>query len=184
MKEIWKPLMDSKYYEVSNLGKIRCVGGTILRKDNKPYTLKSLVLKPFISNCNYEILTLNLDINKKVLIHRAVLETFNPVENMRELQVNHIDGNKQNNALSNLEWVNNSENMKHAYANKLHSQRGSKNGASKLTEEQVLEIIDLLLQKKYTYAQIGARYGVDEETIGAIKRKKNWTFLTKDIDFD
>ena len=71
-------------------------------------------------------------------------------------------------------------NIKHAYANKLHNQTGSKNGASKLTEEQVLEIIDFLLQKKYTYAQIGARY----ETIGAIKRKKNWTFLTKDIDFD
>ena len=103
---------------------------------------------------------------------------------MRELLVNHIDGNKQNNALSNLEWTTCSENIKHAYANKLHSQTGSKNGASKLTEEQVLEIIDLLLQKKYTYAQIGAKYGVNEETIGAIKRKKNWTFLTKDIDFD
>ena len=42
----------------------------------------------------------------------------------------------------------------------------------------------ILLQKKYTYAEIGAKYGVNEETIGAIKRKQNWTFLTKDISFD
>ena len=140
---------------------------------------------PQLDKDGYEKVALMcIDSRHRFSVHRLILETFNPVDNMRELQVNHIDGNKQNNALSNLEWVTCSENIKHAYANKLHSQTGSRNAASKLTEGQVLEIIDLLLQRKYTYAEIGAKYGVNEDTIGAIKRKQNWTFLTKDISFD
>ena len=55
---------------------------------------------------------------KRVLVHRLVWETFNgkiPVG----MQINHIDGDKQNNSLSNLELVTPSENMKHAYDNGL-----------------------------------------------------------------
>lgn len=175
MKEIWKPLMDSEYYEVSNLGKIRCVGGTILRKDNKPYTLKSLVLKPFVSRCNYEILTLNLDINKKVLIHRAVLETFNPVENMENLQVNHIDGNKRNNVLSNLEWVTREENMQHAMKKGLfnpQNRTGEKHPMCKLTTKQVEEIREKIKSGKFTQREIAKEYNVSECTISEIKTKR------------
>ena len=56
--------------------------------------------------------------------------------------------------------------------------------ASKLTEKEVLEIIDLLLSKQFTYKEIAFKYGVHEETIGAIKRKKNWKYLTENIDFN
>lgn len=47
-------------------------------------------------------------------IHRLVMENFKPVENMENLQVNHIDGNKQNNNISNLEWVTCEGNISHA----------------------------------------------------------------------
>ena len=65
-------------------------------------------------------------------VHRLVLENFCPCENMNELQVNHIDGDKTNNAVSNLEWVTCIENIQHAVKNNL---RAKVNGAAKLTEE-------------------------------------------------
>jgi hypothetical protein len=118
-------------------------------------------------------------------MHRLVMENFKPVEGMENLQVNHIDGNKQNNDISNLEWVTCEENIHHAMRTNLRAnQRGRNNGASKLTEEDVLEIIDLLLSKNYTQRQIGNRFGVGADCIGAIKNKRNWAYLTKDIDFN
>ena len=98
-------------------------------------------------------------------VHRLVLENFNPIENMNEFQVNHIDGNKRNNNLSNLEWVTCSENQIHAHKIGLKNQSGEHNNASKLTEEQVKEIINMLLEHKYTYGQIAEKFGVSDETI-------------------
>ena len=57
---------------------------------------------------------------RKVLWHRAVLSAFTAPSDM---QVNHIDGNKNNNAVSNLEWCTQSDNMLHAEALGLHRGR-------------------------------------------------------------
>lgn len=117
-------------------------------------------------------------------VHRLVLENFNPIENMNKFQVNHIDGNKRNNNLSNLEWVTCSENLIHAHKIGLKNQSGEHNNASKLTEEQVKEIINMLLEHKYIYGQIAEKFGVSDDTIGSIKRKERWKYLTENIDFD
>lgn len=117
-------------------------------------------------------------------VHRLILENFNPIDGMDKLQVNHIDGNKQNNNLSNLEWVTCSKNNLHAHKIGLKNQKGECNNASKLKVKDVLEIINLLLSKQYTYKQIGDKYGVDEETIGSIKRHKTWKEYTEDINFN
>ena len=117
-------------------------------------------------------------------VHRLVLENFNPIENMNKFQVNHIDGNKRNNNLFNLEWVTCSENLIHAHKIGLKNQSGEHNNASKLTEEQVKEIINMLLEHKYTYGQIAEKFRVSDETIGSIKRKERWKYLTENIDFD
>ena len=59
-----------------------------------------------------------------ILIHRVVLETFCPNENSENLVVNHIDTNKLNNKLENLEWLDRSENLIHAvYNNLIHNQK-------------------------------------------------------------
>lgn len=49
--------------------------------------------------------------HKTYMLHRIVLETFNPTENMNDLFVDHIDGNRQNNNVTNLRWVSHQENM-------------------------------------------------------------------------
>lgn len=116
-------------------------------------------------------------------VHRLMLENFKPCDNMQELQVNHIDGNKRNNNLSNLEWVTPSENIKHAHKIGLKNQKGEANNASKLTNEQVIEIIERLQNKQSMYS-IGKLYGVSLCTIKLIRDKKTWKHLTSNIDFN
>lgn len=120
--------------------------------------------------------------DKKFFVHRLVLMTFNPVEGMENLQVNHIDGNKQNNYIRNLEWCTQSENQKHAFAHGLNSKKGIKNPACKLTEEQVIEIANMLIEG-VTCAEIAKIYGISNVTVSTIRTKKHWGYLLKDYDF-
>lgn len=120
--------------------------------------------------------------DKKFFVHRLVLMTFHPVEGMEKLQVNHIDGNKQNNYIDNLEWCTNSENQKHACQHGLVSRKGTKNSQAKLTEEQVIEIADMLMDGK-TLKEIANIYGVKSTTISFIRTKRHWGHILKDYDF-
>lgn len=87
------------------------------RKNTYKNTYKILKQVPNSKNpsCNYFIVTLVNDEGKRknCFIHRLMAETFIPNPNNKP-QVNHIDGNKQNNQLSNLEWVSEAENAQHA----------------------------------------------------------------------
>lgn len=97
--EKWKQISNLPY-EISSLGKIR--------------NLQGKVLKTYIQNSGYEQIKINyqgLHIHKS--IHRLVAEAFIPNPLNKEY-VNHIDGNKLNNTVDNLEWCTNSENILHA----------------------------------------------------------------------
>lgn len=91
------------------------------------------------------------------LVHRLVMSTFCPIDENKD--VNHKDGNKANNCLSNLEWVSKSENTRHAHVNGLFQ--------NKLSIEQVKEIKELLKTHK-AYTNIARAYGVRHSTIWKI----------------
>lgn len=107
-------------------------------------------------------------------VHRLVMETFYPVLNMANLQVDHINGDNQDNRLENLRWA----------TDMLIDAEGEKNSNSKLNNEKVLQIIKLLQTKKYSYKEIGNIYNVSDSAISNIKNKKTWKHLTKNIDFN
>lgn len=146
---------------------------------NKRGKLKQLKYR--VDTSNYFRIQLINDDNKKktVLVHRLIAKTFIPnPENKPE--VNHINGNKLDNTLSNLEWVTREENMQHSFDNGLNSNKGSNNGRNLLREEDVLDIYNKLLQN-YRVVDLAKEYGVKNNTIQSIKDRTNWQDILKDL---
>lgn len=108
--ENWKDVIGYEgIYQVSNLGNIKS-----LNRLYKDKILKGKIIKLTLNVYGYLRFTARKENSIKTLfVHRLVLEAFKP--SSRKLQVNHIDGNKTNNKLENLEWVTDSDNKKHAY---------------------------------------------------------------------
>jgi hypothetical protein len=104
--KIWLTIERNNNYEVSNVGEIR-------NKNTKK------VLRPYISNKGYYMISLS-DKGKShsYTIHKLVMEQFCRCAMAGEV-INHIDGNKLNNNIQNLEYVTQKENMLHAWANNL-----------------------------------------------------------------
>lgn len=109
------------------------------------------------------------------LVHRIVAETFIP-NPLNKLEVNHIDGDKKNNHVSNLEWATRSENMKHHYRNKRYKLHGSLNSQAKLTEAIVSNIKKRLLAGE-TGTSLATEYGVAHGRIYDIKHGRSWSHV-------
>ena len=100
-KEIWEKIKGYNDYEVSNLGNVR----------SYKYSEEPLLLKPSIVSGGYRKVSLSSDNKaKQILVHRLVGETFIP-NHKGKPYINHIDGNKENNICTNLEWVSQYENI-------------------------------------------------------------------------
>lgn len=120
--------------------------------------------------------------DKGFFVHRLVLMTFNPIANMENLQVNHIDGNKKNNNVKNLEWCTNAENQRHAFQYGLISRAGTKNSQAKLNEEEVVKIADMIMDG-VTHKEIAKHFNISSITVSAIRSKRIWGYLLKDYNF-
>lgn len=110
-------------------------------------------------------------------VHRLVMIMFNPIINMINLQVNHLDGNKSNNCLDNLEWCTSQENITHAVKTGLRDDRGEKNYFHKITENDVCDIRQLYATGNYTYEQLGKIFNLSANHISRIVRKIAWSHI-------
>ena len=173
MIEEWKNVEGfDGFYQVSNFGNVKSLGGWCGTSLRKPH-----VLSVSLTRDGYEKVRLIHNGKDKTLrVHRLVAEGFIPKVEGKNT-VNHIDGNKRNNNVSNLEWVDRSEQMYHAYKLGLKpSIVGTKNKGSKLTEEQVREIRNLYVpySREYGTVALANKYGVTNRGIGLVVNNKSY----------
>jgi hypothetical protein len=172
--EEWKDIKEYEgLYQVSSYGKVRSLPkewvigkGGIKKHDG-------MILKPGIQTMGYYYV--NLYKNKKIkfiAVHRLVAKAFIQNDD-NNLVVNHIDGNKINNNSNNLEWISQKANIEHALDNNLTNNKGEKNGKSKLTEKEVLEIRSL----KLSYGKLAKLYNVSPGTIYQIIKRLRWKYI-------
>ena len=167
MKEEWKDIKGYEgFYQISNSGIVKSLGGwcgTAKRKEKIRST--SLTHDGYV-----KVRLMHQGKDKTMRVHRLVAEAFIPNPENKDT-VNHIDGDKQNNVVSNLEWVNRTEQMIHAYNLGLKTSRlGSSNSNAKLTETQVREIRKLYVpySKEFGTVALAEKYGVTNRVIGLI----------------
>lgn len=128
-------------------------------------------LKVYLS-CNKEKLTLS--------VHRMVAETFIPnPENKPE--VNHIDGDKTNNTVENLEWVTSKENSWHS-VNVLGNLIGEDYWKSTITNQQAITICEMI-QDGYRTIDISRKLDINLDKIRSIKKRSTWKHISKDYNF-
>lgn len=168
-REVWKPIAGYEgLYEVSNLGNVRSYQnfGFGLRKEPK-------MIKPSINSYGYLGLTLCKNTKHRYkTIHRIVAETFIKTEGAG-LQIDHINGIKTDNRVTNLEWVTPKENTLRSVRLGLKP-RGEKHGNSKLKQKEVETIRALYKTGKHTQRQLGAIFGVSHSVVGKIVRNEAW----------
>jgi hypothetical protein len=161
MKREWKNIEDyEKRYAVSNEGYVKSF-------------IRYKLLKPFKNKKGYLCVTLCEFYNKEYRrVHRLVAEAFLPNPKNKP-EINHKDGNKENNRVDNLEWVTCSENMKHR-RNKLGiNLSGSKNGSAKLTEHEVR----IIKYSNLPFRKLSKIFNIHESHVYRIKQGFKWSHI-------
>ena len=113
--EIWKDVVGYEgLYQVSNLGRVKSYAHLVNCRGGGKRIQPSKMLTCCFDGKYYHVTLFKNNVRKVCLVHRLVASAF--VDNpLCKQQINHIDGNKKNNVASNLEWVTQRENIKHAY---------------------------------------------------------------------
>lgn len=163
---MWKviPAFGGRY-EASENGEIRHAKNKNVRKAR-------------VNRCGYLQMNFSRNDGKgkniTALVHRLIALTF--LENPNNLQyINHKDGNKQNNAVSNLEYCTRSENQKHAFKMGLQKMpKGEEAPCAKLTNEQARQIRKLYKEKQMSQQKIAGFFNVSQTTVRRVINGKRY----------
>lgn len=162
------------HHEIYEDGTIKSINRVINTASGpRKYKGKKLSTKP--TGNGYPHVTFNYDGEYKGFnVHRLLALCFIPNPNDKPC-VNHIDGNKMNNSLDNLEWCTHVKNIRHAYKNGLMPIRKGNNSSSrKLNSKKVEQILDKVKNSDLSYEKIGKQFNVSGSCVGDIVMGKVW----------
>lgn len=172
MTEVWKSAVGFEgHYEVSNLGRCRSAKATC-------GTRIGLVLRPGLWRGYHRFVLVDHEVRRNIQAHRLVYQSFvGPIP--PEMQINHINGVKNDNRLENLEVVSASQNALHAIhvlGRKPYSipSKGELNGRAKLSEAQLPEIFRLR-SLGWSQQRIADKLGVNQTSISRVLLGQSWT---------
>ncbi len=114
MEEIWKPVRNyEELYKVSNLGRVYRIGAHVKRLNHLMYVPVRMMGSLDNGKGYLRIKLTKENKSKRIMLHRIIAEAFIPNPQNKRC-VNHLDGNKKNNCIENLEWCTHSENVNHS----------------------------------------------------------------------
>lgn len=162
--EIWQQIKGfENLYKISTYGRIKSLGNG---KSTNSKTKFERILKSNYSSTGYEKIKLFKDGKRYYFsVHRLVAQTF-IANDKNKKEVNHKDGNKANNNISNLEWVTSSENQLHAFKNGLQKSRMGKDHVQSKSVRQ-LDLNGNLIRTFESIKQIQRELGFN--SFGIIK---------------
>lgn len=177
--ETWRAIPGHEgWYEASSEGRVRAVqrpirGGARCFREAYPLILTPLAYKKGyfkiqLGRCN------GTRAKRREYLHRIIYRTFvGPIPSNRS--INHVDGDKGNNRLANLELATPRQQIDHARAHRLNRWR-TKAGHSRprLTLGDVREIRRAYAAGDTTYETLAARFGVVKATVGHILQRRTW----------
>ncbi len=152
-------------YMVSNFGNIISVRNGIKRE-----------IKPF-RNKHHDYLSVTLCINgntKRYRLHRLIAIVLIPNPENKP-QVNHIDGNKHNNRVDNLEWCTQKYNSIHSLKTGLSKYVGEKSHFAKLTKEQVIDLKFKRI-KGHKVKDLAKEFNISDRQVIRICQNKAWSY--------
>ena len=143
MEEVWKDVPGYEgLYQASNLGNVRSLDRTVAGKLNSVRKIYGKILSGTDDGRGYlkvAFQTNGRETRKLLKVHKIIALTFLEKTSIENPEVNHIDGNKINNNISNLEWSTPKNNVQHAIKNKLQDRSmGSKKTKVALIENDII----------------------------------------------
>lgn len=173
-EEIWKPIVGFEgLYEISSFGNIKSLQRLTYYSDGRVFNQPEIIKSVRKQKDGYVMVTLSKETKKfNIRVHNLVADHFIPKEEGRNC-INHKDGNKSNNSISNLERCTYKENSLHAVKTGLIKQ-GKESPHSKLKESDILEIRKIYVENNETMERIGSRFGISFQNVSQIINRKTW----------